>query len=82
MIKSSIEKIANEIGFDIGMSDDITQAKLLNGFFDGIGTIKDTRNMDMQLAYIAEHLTKTTENIIVILSEYIQLNQEQRNVNK
>jgi hypothetical protein len=32
MIKSSIEKISESIGFDIGMSDDVTQANLINGF--------------------------------------------------
>ena len=32
MVKSSIEKLSEEIGYDIGMSDDQTQSNLLNGF--------------------------------------------------
>lgn len=37
MIKTSIEKLAEEIGFDIGMSDDVSQAKLINGGIRAVG---------------------------------------------
>ena len=36
MIKTSIEKIAKDIGFDIGLSDDMVQSDLLNGFCEGL----------------------------------------------
>ena len=55
MIKSSIEKLADTIGFEIGTSDDVTQALLINGLCKGINnSIHQRRDLDMQLCYIAD----------------------------
>lgn len=72
MIKSSIEKIAEDIGFDIANSDDITQSKLLNGLGRGFKTYRQEQ-FDMQLAYIVDKLTPECENFIVTLAEFIKL---------
>ena len=66
MIKSSIEKLADTIGFEIGTSDDVTQAKLINGFCRGLNdSIMQKRNLDMQLCYVADKLDNKTANIML-----------------
>jgi hypothetical protein len=70
MIKTSIEKIAEDIGFDIGNSDDITQANLLNGLGRGL-TKGCGGRLDMQLCYIHEHLSKEAKIIIRDLGYFI-----------
>jgi hypothetical protein len=77
MIKSSIEKLAYDIGFDIGNSDDVTQAKLLNGLSSGLSKISDT-GYEKQICYIAEHLTKESFKIIESLNEFVQLKIEEQ----
>jgi hypothetical protein len=70
MIRTSIEKISEDIGFDIGNSDDITQANLLNGLCRGM--IKGCgERLDMQLCYVHEHLSKEAKKIIIELSYFI-----------
>ena len=74
MIKTSIEQLSESIGFDIGNSDDRTQANLLNGFCKGLtNSILDNRNLEMQLCYIADKLDKKTEKILNALVEFIKL---------
>lgn len=73
MIKSSIELIAENIGFDISNSDDVTQANLLNGLGRGFKTYNDS-NFDMQICYISSKLTNPTEKFILALAEFIKLN--------
>ncbi len=71
MIKSSIELIAENIGFDIAHSDDHTQANLLNGLGKGFKTYQ-RNELGMQLAYISDKLTKDAESFILELSEMIK----------
>ena len=72
MIKSSIEKLADTIGFEIGTSDDVTQAKLINGLCKGLNnSIPQKSDLDMQLCYIADKLDEKTEKILVGLVEFI-----------
>jgi len=74
MIKSSIVNFANEIGFEIGTSDDVVQAKLINGFCKGLrNSILREEDLSMQLCYIAEKLDDKTEKILFELVEFIQL---------
>lgn len=77
MIKNSIEKLADTIGFEIGTSDDITQAKLLNGICKGLhDSIIDKSDLDMQLCYISEKLDNKSEKILTQLVEFIKLKNE------
>jgi hypothetical protein len=72
MIKSSIEKLAEEIGFEIGTSDDITQSKLLNSFFKGLrNSIRIDSDLDMQICYIVNKLDENSKNMIKIFNEFI-----------
>jgi len=77
MINTSIEKMASDIGFDIGMSDDITQANLLNGFCKGIGKIQSNRDREMQICYIEERLTNESRNIITEIYKFVELRKEE-----
>lgn len=73
MIKTSIEKVAEEIGFDIANSDDITQGKLLNGFCSGLRDSMQDHALEMQLCYISRQLNPKSENVIKALAEFIEL---------
>lgn len=73
MIKTSIEKLANSIGYDIGTSDDVVQSDLLNGFFKGIHNSMQSNDRAMQLCYISEKLTKESEEILMELVEFVKL---------
>lgn len=74
MIKNSIEKLADTIGYEIGTSDDVTQAKLINGFCKGLNnSILQKSDLDMQLCYIADKLDEKTEFILVGLVEFIKI---------
>ena len=72
MIKSSIEKLADTIGFEIGTSDDVTQAKLINGMCKGLSnSIPQKSDLDMQLCYITDKLDKKTEKVLIRASVMI-----------
>lgn len=71
MVKTSVEKMAYDIGFDIGNGDDISQSNLLNGL--GVGLINGCKDdLNMQLCYIYKGLSKEAKIIIRDLSYYIQ----------
>lgn len=72
MTKSSIELIAENIGFDIANSDDQTQANLLNGLGNGLKMMQ-TREFEMQLCYISKKLNSDSERLILELAEFIKL---------
>lgn len=77
MIKTSIEKIAKDIGYDIGNSDDVVQSDLLNGFCEALANSMQDRQLEMQLCYIAGKLKPKTEKVLEGLVEFIKLkNQE------
>ena len=78
MIKTSIEKLAEEIGFDIGASDDVTQSNLLNGFCKGLSNCMDNQKLETQLCYVADKLTPQSEKVIEHLMEFIDLNRQDR----
>lgn len=76
MIKSSIEKLSETIGFEIGTSDDVTQSNLINGFCKGLSnSIIQKNDLDMQLCYIVDKLDEKSCSIILALSEFIKLNK-------
>lgn len=72
MIKSSIEQMAEPIGFDIANSDDIVQSNLLNGLGRGFKLFRK-EDFNMQLAYITNKLTPEVDNFILELAEFIKL---------
>ena len=75
MIKSSIEKLAETIGFDIAHSDNKVQSDLLNGLFDGIYNSMDSYKVDTQLCYIVDGISAKTSNAIKKLAEFIELKE-------
>jgi hypothetical protein len=78
MIKSSIEKLAHEIGFDIGASDDITQGRLLSGFCKGLhDSIKDEYGFDLQIAYIVDKLDKKSIKTLKTIVEFIKIKEDE-----
>ena len=78
MIKSSIEKLANPIGYDIGNSDNVVQADLLNGLAKGLRTIAPDSDYDKQLCYVADELSDSAVKMIETLYEFCQLNKEKK----
>jgi hypothetical protein len=76
MIKSSIELIAENIGFDIAHSDDHTQANLFNGLGKGFKTYQ-SNELGMQLAYVSDKLTRDAEKLIMELAETIKCKNKQ-----
>jgi len=75
MIKSSIELLAEPIGFDIANSNDITQSNLFNGLGRGFNTY-NKENFDMQLCYVSQKIDKKAEKVILALAEFIKLNND------
>lgn len=79
MVKSSIEKLSESIGYDIGMSDDVTQANLLNGFCKALSnSMQNDHHLDLQLCYIADKLNGKTGDVIRRLVGYIETKEEER----
>jgi len=73
MIKSTIENMANPIGFEIGTSDDVTQAQLLNGFCKGLSNSMQKHELDMQLVHIVNKLDTKSCEVILNLAEFVKL---------
>ena len=76
MIKSSIEKVAEDIGYDIGMSDDQTQGNLLNGLCKALSNSMQNHALETQLCYIAEKLNHKSHEVIKALAEFIELKEK------
>jgi hypothetical protein len=72
-IMTAHEKMSYDIGYDIGHSDDITQANLLNGFC--LPFKEHNFSSNMQMAYISKNLTKDSKDIIIELAEYCKDDQ-------
>ena len=76
MIKSSVEKLSDIIGFEIGTSDDETQGKLLNGFCKGLANSMDENKLSTQLCYISDKLDDKTCKVLKELVEFIELKEK------
>jgi len=73
-VKSSFEKFAETIGFEIGVSDDVTQANLINGFCKGLAnSIEDGHKLELQLCFIADKLDAKTAKVLKALVAFIDL---------
>ena len=77
MIKSSIEKIAEDIGFDIGMSDDIVQSDLLNGFCRAMANSMQKHQLETQICSIVDKLNDKSMMLIKELALFIELKEKQ-----
>lgn len=77
-VKSSIEKLSNSIGFDIGSSDDIVQADLLNGFCRGISNSMNSHDRGMQICAIVDKLDSTSHSILKEIAEFIKLKENNK----
>ena len=76
-IKTSVEKLAETIGFDIANSDDVTQANLLNGLCHGLANGMDKNNLSTQLCYVVDKLSPKTANVLKELVEFIKLKEQE-----
>lgn len=69
-VKTAIDLMAEQIGFDIAQSDDRVQADLLNGLGRGFNTIPlNSRNM--QIAYLIQHLTPQARELVKQINDYL-----------
>jgi len=76
MILSSIEKMAKDIGFDIGASNDQIQADLLNGFCAAIHQTMQHQDRGTQICYIVNKLDPRTCTILKEFYEFIKIKEE------
>lgn len=76
MIKTSIEKLAKDIGYDIGMSNDVTQADLLNGFCEALSNSMTEHNLNNQICYLTNKLTPKSHKIIKEIYGFIELKEK------
>lgn len=77
MIKTSIEKLARGIGYDIGASDDCTQADLLNGFCEGLyNSMNDNHKRDMQICYLTDKLEAKSSIVLHSIVEFLKTREE------
>ena len=76
MILSSIEKMAKDIGFDIGASNDQVQADLLNGFCNAIHQTMHQNDRGTQICYIVDKLDPRSFTIMKEFYEFIKIKEE------
>lgn len=76
MIKTSIEELADPIGFDIGNSDNVVQANLLNGFCRGLhNSMLNKSDRETQYSYIVDKLDTKAMSVLSEIVEFINLKQ-------
>lgn len=78
MIKTSIERLSETIGFEIGTSDDVTQANLINGLCKGLANSMDEHKLGTQLCYIADKLDSKSHKVLKELVEFIRLKENDK----
>ena len=77
MIKSSVEKMAGDIGYDIGHSDDQVQADLLNGFCRALKNgMPDNHDIEMQICYIVDKLSPDSFKILELFADFIKAKKD------
>ena len=60
---TALEKVAYDVGFDLGNSGDVAQADLLNGFCDALRNMRN-HEWTMQMAYIYKGLSENTKAML------------------
>lgn len=73
MIKSTVEQMADPIGFEIGMSDDVIQASLINGFSRAFKNSMQEHQMNNQICAVVQRLDETSMKVILEMAEFIKL---------
>ena len=76
MIKTSIEKLAKDIGYDIGLSNNEAQCDLLNGLFESLSNSMNESHLQTQICYIGDGLSDKSINVIEEIHEFIKLKQK------
>ncbi len=76
MVKTSIEKLASEIGYDIGMSDDVVQSNLINGFSRALVSSMQDHILDTQVCYIVDKLDINSIVLIKKLYSFVELREK------
>lgn len=76
MIKTSIEKLAEDIGFDIANSDDKVQSDLLNGFCRGLANSMQDHHLDLQICYIVDKLNDKSMQVLKKFYSFIELKEK------
>ena len=72
-IETSVEKMANDIGFDIGNGSDRTQIDLLNGLAEGLASgIQSNADYELQLCYIQKGLSTQAKRLIRELYNFVK----------
>lgn len=70
-IRSATQQLAGPIGRDIGGADDITQAELLNGFFEFFfHSMQQGNDRLMQTAYVTQKLSPRAKQTILEFAEF------------
>ena len=73
MIKSTVEQMADPIGFEIGMSDDVIQASLINGLSRAFKNSMQEHQMNNQICAVVQRLDETSMKVILEMAEFIKL---------
>lgn len=67
---SAVVRMADPIGFDIGMDGSDSQAALLNGFARAfVRSMPNRLDREKQMAYMLEHRTSEARGVFVNLGE-------------
>lgn len=74
-VTTSIERLANDIGFDIGLASDTSQADLINGMARGFKTFRGSQS-SMQMAYMVDKLDKDAEEFVRALAGAVEAKTE------
>ena len=77
MIRSAIEKMAYDIGKDIGHASDEDQANLINGLSHGL-VMGCLDKLDTQICYVADLLTKESVTVIKTLADFCRLTEGEK----
>ena len=71
--------MANPIGFEIGTSDDVVQSELINGFCKGLSnSMVESYKISTQICYIVDKLDENSKKVLLEISEFIKLNQQNK----
>lgn len=72
-IKTSIELIAERVGFDIANSDDQVQGDLINGFCDGLRQSMNDSNRSTQICYFVDKVKPINYAILQDIAGFVDL---------
>ena len=71
-ILSASEQMARPIGEEIGASNDVAQAALLNGFCEMLNRTCEASRRDMQIAFFTSKLSPITRSVLVTIAAFCE----------